>query len=624
MTLRSASPSEPSRGMLPNEAAAVEPREKTVYRPAVPIFMYHQVTPRPLPRFRKYAVTPEAFAAQMDALVLEGYVPIGVETLVNHRAGRLPLPSRPVVLTFDDAYQDCLEHAIPILRARGFTAIFYVVAGLIGKTTRWLRAERGITLPIMNWSAVRELKANGFDCGSHGMSHARLTELDLKACRSELVDSRRRIEDELGQEIRHLAYPFGSYDERVRALSEDAGYLSACSVRIGYSSPDDDLLALHRIPVNGEDGLNDFVRHLRWSFGGPRWTRARPGLGTSEPARRRRSEDSTALSLQLSVVIPTHRRCDSVRRALRALSEQTLPATEYEVIVSIDGSEDGTRELIEHFSAPFELRALWQPKLGRAAACNAGILAARGDVVVLLDDDMEPSPDCLAVHARAHEPGSRWGVVGAAPVVSDDDSSPVQQYIATSFRQHLDKLARPDHQIDIRDVYTGNFSIRREVLLEVGLFDEGFQIYGNEDGELAIRLRAAGVQLVYSREALASQHYEKDFAALARDKLAQGQTSVACAIQHPDVIPSLRIGTYRRGSRKWRLLRSALLTASRPFRFLPKWVIDYIRWLERRKPASLRLQYFLALDYFYWLGVRRAFLENPRSGPALRAVMRRR
>jgi len=60
-------------------------------------------------------------------------------------------------------------------------------------------------------------------------------------------------------------------------------------------------------------------------------------------------------------------------------------------------------------------------------------------------------------------------------------------------------------------------------------------------------------------------------------------------------------------------MRGALLTASRLFAFVPKWVIGYIRWLEKKRPASLQLQYFLALDYFYWLGVWRAFVEHPEA-----------
>jgi len=238
---------------------------------------------------------------------------------------------------------------------------------------------------------------------------------------------------------------------------------------------------------------------------------------------------------------------------------------------------------------------------------------ARGELVILLDDDMEPAPHFLAAHARAHRSGARLGVLGAVPIEVALDSPPVVLFVAEKFNRHLEVLAQPGHKIGIRDFYTGNFSIPRELLFEAGLFDEGFTLYGNEDGELAIRLRATGVQLVYSPEALARQHYEKDFAALARDKLAQGRTSVACAVKHPESIPNLRIGTYMRGSRKWRLLRSALLAASRPLRFLPNWIVDYIKWLEKRGSHSLPSRYYQALDYFYWLGVRSALDEEQKA-----------
>jgi len=316
-------------------------------------------------------------------------------------------------------------------------------------------------------------------------------------------------------------------------------------------------------------------------------------------------------SPRISVVIPTYERCDSVARVLRALVHQTFPSADYEVIVSINGSDDGTREMVAAFEAPHDLRAIWQPERGRAAACNAGIRAARGELIVLLDDDMEPTADFLAIHARAHPDGSRLGVFAAVPVVVDGASSPVVEYIASNFDLHLEKLARPDHEVGIRDFYSGNFSIRRDVLLEIGLFDEGFKSYGNEDGELAIRLRQAGVRLTYSAEAIAWQHYEKDFAGLARDKMAQGRTSVACALRHPEAVPELRIGTYRRGSRKWRLLRSMLLAASGSLQSLPNWIIQYVRWLEQKRPMRLQARYHLALDYFYWLGVRSALRENP-------------
>jgi peptidoglycan/xylan/chitin deacetylase (PgdA/CDA1 family) len=239
--------------------------------------MYHQVTPRPLPAFRKYAVTTKAFAAQMQWLAWAGYVPVSLDDLLNARSDRTRLPSRPVIITFDDGLEDCVKYAVPILQAQGFTAIFYLVAGLMGETSRWLRLERGIEFPLMDWTAARQLLAAGFQCGSHSMSHPRLANLSAAACREELVRSRQMLEDNLGQEIKHLAYPYGSFTEQVQVAVAETGYRSACSVRIGLSPCDDDPMALHRVPVNGRDSLFDFIcrLHTARSFGEFMATKAR-------------------------------------------------------------------------------------------------------------------------------------------------------------------------------------------------------------------------------------------------------------------------------------------------------------------------------------------------------------
>src|SRR5262249_41669387 len=98
---------------------------------------------------------------------------------------------------------------------------------------------------------------------------------------------------------------------------------------------------------------------------------------------------------RVSVVIPTYNRRHHVGRLLRAISAQTLSAAEFEVIVSIDGSDDGTREIVDSAAVPYRLGAIWHPRQGRAAACNAGIRIAGGELLVLLDDDMEPVPRFL-------------------------------------------------------------------------------------------------------------------------------------------------------------------------------------------------------------------------------------
>ena len=236
--------------------------ESRVLKPAIPILMYHQISPGPSPAFRKYSVTVKAFAAQMQWLARAGYVPISLDALIACRSGRGTLPLRPVVITFDDGFRDCAEHAVPILKALSFTAAFYLVAGLVGKTSRWLLAEHGIEFPLMDWATARQLEAAGFHCGCHTMSHPRLADLSPSLCREELLWSRQLLEDNLGHEVTDLAYPFGSFNDSVRAIAAETGYRSACSVRIGLSAADDDPLALHRVPITGQDSLTDFICRL--------------------------------------------------------------------------------------------------------------------------------------------------------------------------------------------------------------------------------------------------------------------------------------------------------------------------------------------------------------------------
>jgi glycosyltransferase involved in cell wall biosynthesis len=326
----------------------------------------------------------------------------------------------------------------------------------------------------------------------------------------------------------------------------------------------------------------------------------------------------------VSVIIPTYNRCHSVERALRALAHQTLAPETYEVIVSIDGSLDGTREMVAAFSAPYRLDYVWQSNQGRAAACNAGIRIAEGEVLVILDDDMEPAPDCLERHSHAHPIGSRFGIMGAVPMYCENTDPPVAAYVAAKFNRHLANLARSDHQLTLRDFYTGHFSIRRDVLLEIGLFDESFRIYGNEDLELSLRLTKSGVRLMYSAETLARQHYSKDFAGLARDTIAKGRTAVLLASKHPEALPDLQLSAYEQGSWRWRLARAGLLTLSRWWPSTPNTVIALIQRLEQHQVKRLHLYYRFVLDYLYWLGAQTALRENQHTGQGLTVLVSRR
>jgi peptidoglycan/xylan/chitin deacetylase (PgdA/CDA1 family) len=230
---------------------------------SVPILMYHEVSPTPHPSFRRYTVTVREFTWQMRWLATWGYEAIDMDALVRARLGQGSLPKRPVLITFDDGLQGCADHAVPVLRSHEFTAVFFLVTGLMGKTSRWMLPELGLELSLMSWETARALAAEGFQCGAHTVTHPRLAGLDPARCRAELVDARRRLEDELDRPAVHLAYPYGSYDPGVQRIAAEAGYVTACSTRAGLSGADDDLLAVHRVTIYGHDSLFDFACRLR-------------------------------------------------------------------------------------------------------------------------------------------------------------------------------------------------------------------------------------------------------------------------------------------------------------------------------------------------------------------------
>jgi peptidoglycan/xylan/chitin deacetylase (PgdA/CDA1 family) len=232
---------------------------------SVPILMYHEITSRPDSRYRKYTLTPEELGRQLDWLLARGYTSVSLDDVYAAWRGERALPRRPVAITFDDGGRDCLEHAVPALVSRGFTGTFYIVAGVVGGSMQWLQREIGFELPAADWAMLRVAESAGMRCEAHSVSHPRLAKVSAETCREELVRGRAMLEDGLGREVRHLAYPFGSFSPETRAIAHDAGYVTACTTEEAIASPNDDLLTLPRVPVLGTEGMREFRHRVRTS-----------------------------------------------------------------------------------------------------------------------------------------------------------------------------------------------------------------------------------------------------------------------------------------------------------------------------------------------------------------------
>jgi glycosyltransferase involved in cell wall biosynthesis len=316
----------------------------------------------------------------------------------------------------------------------------------------------------------------------------------------------------------------------------------------------------------------------------------------------------------VSVLIPTHERREALRSALESLGRQSVDPATYEVVVATDACRDGTKEMIDALELPCDLRRVEPRGRGRSAAVNAALAAGRGEVAIVLDDDMRVVPKLVERHRAHHPAGSRRCVLGAVPVELEAGSSHAARYVKAKFDLHLSRLSDPEHLALPRSFFTGNASLRVEVLREVGGFDESFGIYGNEDVELSLRLRKAGVELGYDPEALACQTYDKDLGGLQRDTLAKGRTTVLLARSHPEFFGSLRLADPDDASRPWLAVRALLLSLTRRLPSITAGVFAFFSLLERAGLWRFPLFYRPVLDYAFWAGVDAALRESTDGG----------
>jgi GT2 family glycosyltransferase len=316
----------------------------------------------------------------------------------------------------------------------------------------------------------------------------------------------------------------------------------------------------------------------------------------------------------VSVLIPTHQRRAPLRAALESLAGQSVEPDSYEVVVATDACSDGTQAMIDALDVPYGLRRVEPQGRGRSAAVNAALAAARGEVAIVLDDDMRAVPEFVERHRAHHPPGSRRCVLGAVPVELGPGSTNAARYVKAKFDLHLSRLSDPAHLALPRSFYTGNASLRTEVLRQAGGFDESFGIYGNEDVELSLRLRKVGVELGYDPEALAYQEYGKDLGGLQRDTLAKGRTTVLLARSHPEFFGDLRLADPDDASRPWLAVRAALLWLTRRLPSITTGVFALFSLLERAGLWRFPLFYRPVLDYAFWAGVDAALRESTDEG----------
>ncbi len=245
----------------PNQGVAgnAQPVDGTI---RVPVLMYHYIRVNPVASDRLgygLSVTPTDFEAQMGWLVKNGYHTVFPSELTAALTQHVPLPTKPIVLTFDDGYRDFYDQAWPVLKQYGLKSSSAVV------TTFADKGDQG-DLGFMNWNMITELDRSGMvEIASHTQSHPDLTKTSAGQRWAEISRSKEVIEQKLGHHCEAFVYPSGRYDGATVADTKRADYQIAFTTDGGkVRNPQDGsvILQLPRVRVAGGTTLAGFAENL--------------------------------------------------------------------------------------------------------------------------------------------------------------------------------------------------------------------------------------------------------------------------------------------------------------------------------------------------------------------------
>jgi len=309
------------------------------------------------------------------------------------------------------------------------------------------------------------------------------------------------------------------------------------------------------------------------------------------------------MAIELSIVIPTFNRKGLLQEVLESLFNQSCDRGLYEIIVVDDGSTDGTADLLEQLDSPVQLRFYQQANQGWAAARNLATNHAQGSIILCLDDDVIASPQLVEEHLRCHRAWGECVVIGRLCLHRRLGRHPYIKFFAQAYEKEYARMEQNPAQLRPSDFYSGNASLPRDLLVELGGFNEELGRLADADGELGYRLWQRGIKLVFNRKALGYLVSLKDFEERCQRSYAEGRSAVKQHELHPESVWKLALGNYKKGPLWRRLLRNYLLRYG-PDSFPLKLLRKGIRCLEfTRIPPLIYPWYRLIFDYYFWAGV---------------------
>ena len=307
--------------------------------------------------------------------------------------------------------------------------------------------------------------------------------------------------------------------------------------------------------------------------------------------------------MKASIIIPAYNASATLGIVLQALIQQDF--TDFEVIVVDDASTDNTSQIAESFTGALDLR-LFRPEenLGRARARNFGVEKSRGEIVLLLDSDIEAVPDYVSAHLALHEEESRAVGVGVLRYPPTLAKKALACYYATRGGARL----KPGQPLPGKYFVSCLASFRRTLFDEIGGFHPGFRLYGGEDLELGLRFEKSGARLVYLPGAIGYHHHLRTLKEVVSTLERYGRHGIPLVLdRHPEFAREMALDDVMPGLSGKANIISGILRRLLTSSVFAVPLLEIASRLEaHRLPSGL-------LTYLHYCAYRRGFIDHLRS-----------
>jgi peptidoglycan/xylan/chitin deacetylase (PgdA/CDA1 family) len=271
---------------------------------SVKVLMYHRVVPVPKKgQELKWQVTQSQFRKHLIMLDKLGYTFINFRDYSLFLDGNLTLPRKPIILTFDDGYEEVYNYALPVMKELGVRATVFVLGDRSIMKNEWDEKSSCGSLPLMTDQMILELHKLGFEIGSHTMSHPDLTKLTLDQAWTEISESKSALENLIQAPVISFSYPFGACNSEIENLVKLAGYNYGCAVFTGHPEFSSDHYNIRRITVTNSTGTLGLALNTNTSFYYFRWFLQK----LQRSARQRENSNSIPLKVTKSTSTTTIR-----------------------------------------------------------------------------------------------------------------------------------------------------------------------------------------------------------------------------------------------------------------------------------------------------------------------------